>query len=198
MRDDADRDVQVADHAADHRELLEVLAAEDGEVRLRRVEEHGDDGGDAAEMARSKFTAELGRDAFDVDPGRSTVRVEVGGGRREDQAGARGCAAAAVVLERPRVFGEILIRSELGRVDEDGDHDEGRFFLGPTDQAEVAFMEAAHRRHEADGLARLAGPGGGGTQFGDGVDDLHAANLCGARKGARRSCMQAPTLSFCS
>ena len=39
----------------------------------------------------------------------------------------------------------------------------------------MAFMEAAHRRHEADGPAGLTGSADRGAQFGDGVDDLHAA-----------------------
>ena len=69
MRDDSDGDMQVAHHATNHRELLKVLASEDGDIRLRGVEEHGDDGGHAAEVPGAEFAAELGGDALDVDPG---------------------------------------------------------------------------------------------------------------------------------
>jgi hypothetical protein len=146
------------------------------------------------EMARAEFAAQSGGDAFDVDPGRGAGRVEVGGGRREDQAGAGGFATATVVLERPRVFREILVGAELGRVDEDRDHDEGGFLLRPADEAEVSLVQATHRRHETDGLTRLTGPGDRVAQFGDGVDDLHAANLGGSGEGARRRLYAASAL----
>ena len=50
---DPHREVEVADHAPDHRRLLGVLLAEVGDVGADRVEELGDDGGDAAEVARA-------------------------------------------------------------------------------------------------------------------------------------------------
>ena len=49
--EDLDGEAEVADHAADDAELLGVLLAEDGQVGEDDVEELGDDGADAVEVA---------------------------------------------------------------------------------------------------------------------------------------------------
>src|SRR5690606_8047664 len=57
-RDDVEPEVEVAHHLPNHGELLEVLFAEVGAVRLDDVEELGDDGGDAAEVAGAEGAAQ--------------------------------------------------------------------------------------------------------------------------------------------
>ena len=59
--DDLDAEVEIAHHAADDGELLEVLLAEHGDVRLDGVEQLGDHRGDAAEVARPRAPAEPAR-----------------------------------------------------------------------------------------------------------------------------------------
>src|SRR4029077_19627050 len=56
---DPDREVEIADHAADDGDLLEVLHSEEGGVGLDLVEEPGDDRRDSAKVAGtdSAFTA---------------------------------------------------------------------------------------------------------------------------------------------
>jgi hypothetical protein len=46
-----DREIEIARHAADDRELLEILLAEDCDIGLHLIEQLGDDGRDAVEMA---------------------------------------------------------------------------------------------------------------------------------------------------
>ena len=49
--DDLHGKLEVADHLADYRELLIILLAEQGEIGLHLIEQPGDDGRDAVEMA---------------------------------------------------------------------------------------------------------------------------------------------------
>ena len=49
--DDFHREEQVADHAADDRQLLEILLAKAGDIRLDDMEQLAGHGGDATEMA---------------------------------------------------------------------------------------------------------------------------------------------------
>src|SRR5262249_11335792 len=57
--DDVDPEVEIAGHAPDHRELLEVLLAEDGDVRTHEVKELAHDRRDAAEVTGAMRTTEV-------------------------------------------------------------------------------------------------------------------------------------------
>ena len=78
---DPQREVEVADHAPDHRRLLGVLLAEVGDVGADDVEELGDDGGDAAEVlgaaARGVAVEHLGQAAADLDRGGEALGVDL-------------------------------------------------------------------------------------------------------------------------
>ena len=69
--DDLDAEVEVADHASDDRELLEVLLPEHRQVGVGDAEQLGDDGRDPAEVAGSHRPLE----AFG-QPARHDVRLE--------------------------------------------------------------------------------------------------------------------------
>jgi len=73
-----------------------------------------------------------------------------------------------------RVLIEILMGTELQRVDEDRDHDGVGQLTGPIDQFEMTLVQSAHGRDQRNGAARelLA-------QRGDGLDD-DRATLFGA------------------
>src|SRR5204862_364506 len=83
---DPDREVEVASHAADYDRLLGVLLAEVGDVGADRVEELGDDGGDAAEVPGPTpvgiAVENAGEVAADLDRGREPLWVDLldGGG----------------------------------------------------------------------------------------------------------------------
>ena len=91
-RPDPHREVEVAGHAPDHRDLLRVLLAEVGDVGLNGVEELGDHRGDAAEVLRPaprRVAAEHLGQALDLDVGGEAVRVDLFDRRRVDEVDAR-------------------------------------------------------------------------------------------------------------
>ena len=156
----------VAHEAADDAELLGVFFAEDGDVGLDDLEEFGDDGADAVEVAGAGGSAEgLGEGGFgDADAG--VGGVHFGGGGVEDDVYAFGDAAGAVGGEGAGVGGVVFVGAELGGVDEDGDDDDVGVFFGEADEGEVAFVEVAHGGDEADAFAGRAPGLGGGVHVG--------------------------------
>ena len=79
--DDVDAEVEIEGHPPDDRQLLGVLLAEHGDVRPHRGEQLGDDGGHAAEMARSVRALEPIGERAGLDMGLETGRVHRCGGR---------------------------------------------------------------------------------------------------------------------
>lgn len=66
-------------------------------------------------------------------------------------------AKGQVFFQRPRVTREVLVRSELRRVDEDGHDDETALAPGRLDQAGMPRVKGPHRRYAANREAPLAG-----------------------------------------
>ena len=77
-----------------------------------------------------------------------------------------------------RVLGQVLVGTELQRVDEDaGDHEVGAL-AGFLHQGDMPLVQVAHGRHEGDALAFAARTRHGGAQFQYGLDGIHAENPC--------------------
>ncbi len=144
-------EIEIARHAADDGELLEVLLAEEGQLRARQGEELGDHRAHAAEMAGAARAAERLGERARLDPGLEAGRIELlGRARGEDEARAGLLALLEIAVEVARVAGEILAGPELGRVDEDGDRHRGRALRGELDQRLVPAVEEPHRRHQPE------------------------------------------------
>ncbi len=171
---DDDVEVEITNEAADDGDLLVVLFAEDGVVALDEVEELGDDGADAVEVAGAAGAAEgLGEAGFEkLDA--AVRRVEVLGFRGEDHVCAVVAAEAEIFDEGARIFGEIFVGSELQRIDEETDDDvairTGDLTCG-ADEFGMALVEGAHGRHE-DAAGSLV-DGAPGAKLADVVDDVH-------------------------
>ena len=158
--DDLQREVQVADHALDDGGLLPVLRAEHRDVGQDDVEELGNDSSHAAKVSRTRTTFHLARQLFLDDPRAEPIavagRIHLGIGRDENDVHARLTAEQGVLPQVARVFAEIFLRPELRRIDVDT-HDDAA--LRPdelpraADEAEVAFVQIAHRRDKADAPA---------------------------------------------
>ncbi len=149
--DEVDGEVEVADHAADDVALLGVLLAEHGDVGEDEVEEFCDHGGHAAEVAGARGAAAArGKMGF-LDPGGVVAGVEGAGG--EQDIGAEAAAGGGILGECAGIGGEVLARPELGGVHVGGDDDDVREAAGAADQFEVALVEGAHRRDQADAHA---------------------------------------------
>ena len=147
--DDRDGQVQVLDGTSDHGELLEVLLAEDRDVRRHLGEQFGDDGGDAAEEVRAEPVLEPGLGgACRFDANGEAFRIHDVGCRRPDEIGAGFGQRRDVRLESSRVTAEVLGRRELGRVDEDGDDDPVGAAARLFDKGKVAAVQRAHGRHQ--------------------------------------------------
>ena len=151
--DDPHGNVQVAHHAADHGELLRVLAAEHRHVRARDVEEFEHDREDAREMDRPERPAhDLGELRLDERDGRVGA-VHLLGRRREDGVDPLGAQQREVALFVARISLEIFVRPELGRIHEDGDDDAPGLLFGEADEREVPFVQEAHRGDDGDGFS---------------------------------------------
>ena len=69
--------------------------------------------------------------------------------------------------------GQILVRGELGRIDEDAGHHAVGAFPGLAHEGQVAFMQRSHGRNEADGEPLALPAAYGFTQVGARADDGH-------------------------
>jgi hypothetical protein len=193
---DAHRQVQVGDQAADDQGLLGVLLPEVGDIGPDHVQQLRDDGGDALEVRGAAVLAlERRGQPGDVHRGRRAGRVDLVGRRREQEVGSGRGGQRRVARLVARIGGEVGGLVELGRVDEEGDdHDLGLRARG-ADEADVAVVQRAHRRHEADrarGAARVAQRG---AQVGDGADGQHRAGPAASSRVAAASASKSSSSS---
>ena len=172
---DADGDVEVAHELPDDGDLLGVLLAEVGHVGPDHVEELGHDGGDPVEVlgaARGAFER-LG-EPCDAHVGGEAGRVHLLGRGGEEHVDAEGGGLGGVGRLVAGVGGEVLAGAELGRVDEERDHDDVGVGAGAAHEGQVARVERAHGGHEPDRAAGAAVGGERLAQLGHGADGPHA------------------------
>ncbi len=86
--------------------------------------------------------------------------------RRPDQIGAEGAQLLDILGLVARIAGEVLVRTELGRVDEDADHDTLAGVESALDQRQMPAVQGAHGRHQSDPIAGRAPGGDPGAQIG--------------------------------
>src|SRR5206468_3882637 len=78
-----------------------------------------------------------------------------------------------VGLHGPWIAGEILLRSELDRIDKDRNDDEPCLPTRGLDQAGMAIVQRPHRGHQTDGQTAPSRPAGGASHLFDRLDDGH-------------------------
>ena len=144
-----DVQVEIPHHPLDAGQLLGVLLPEHGQRRVDDVEQLEHHGQHAVEVAGPggalQHLARAGR------PRRVTCRSAAyrsDTSRREDEIDALGLARRQVVGQRSGVAGEVLVRAELQRVDEDADHHPLGAGPGQPDQRAVAVVQRPHGRNE--------------------------------------------------
>src|SRR3954451_137616 len=143
--DHLDREVEVAHHPADQRELLGVLLAEERDVGPGQVQQLADAGHHAVEGPRAVFALEPVAQRSRGDPHLGlTIRVDDVRGRGEDHVDLLARAECKVGVEGARIAVEVLPRRELQGVEEDrDDHGVAACARGP-DQLTVPFVQRTH------------------------------------------------------
>jgi hypothetical protein len=140
-------------HAPHDHQLLVVLLAEHGHARLHAAEQLHHHRADALEEARAELAfqdvAQVIRRLHAVF---LRLRVHVRLGRREQHVHAFALQLLDVVLQRARVFVEVLVRAELQAVDEDRRHHRVAMLARQAHQRQVAFVQVAHGRDESDAV----------------------------------------------
>ncbi len=142
------------------------------------MEELGDDGGDAGEVAGAGGSVEAVACARDGDGGGGSGGVHLFDGGGEEEVYAFGFEGLYVGVEGAGVFGQVFAGAELERVDEDGGGYDVVFGAGSADEGEVAFVEGSHGWDEAEGAGAGVGSGEGLHLFSFGYD-LHVGSLEG-------------------
>ena len=118
-----DGDIEIVDHLLNDANLLGVLLTEETDVGLGHVEQLQYDGGDPLEVAGPggafHFLFEFLHADIRLEPGRIDLRLL----RNENQIDSFTPAEREILFQRPRISAEILVRTELRRVDENSyDH----------------------------------------------------------------------------
>ena len=120
-------------------------------------------------MAGAKLAFECPSELLDLDPRLEPGRVELLGGGCKEDVDARCFRELGVVPLVAWVGDEVLVRIELGRIDEEAGDDDVVLGAGRAEEREVALVEGAHRGYEADASVVCYQAGG----IGDRPDDLH-------------------------
>mmetsp|Transcript_51519 Transcript_51519/g.133840 ORF Transcript_51519/g.133840 Transcript_51519/m.133840 type:complete len:298 (+) Transcript_51519:546-1439(+) len=146
--DDVDVEVEICDETAEHDALHAVLLAKVERTRLYDVQQLRHHRRHATEEAWARRALAEGVGASEVDVRcekcAARGRVHVEGTRGEDIVGTTRAEELDVGLERPRVLIQVLVGSELLRVDKDGDGHALMLGERETNQAEVAGVQRAH------------------------------------------------------
>lgn len=154
MTNNFDWHIEIADHAIDEGELLEVFFAENSAVGLEDVEQFQNHGEDAIEMPGAGGAAEVfGEEGFRDEDG-AVGEVEFAGIGDKGEIDTFGFAGGEVVFKSFGVIKEVLGAVELDWIDENRDRDRAPgadFFTRRTEQGEVPLVERSHCRDEGEG-----------------------------------------------
>src|SRR5579885_2594887 len=174
-RDDGDRHAEIGHHPPDDGELLEVLLAEYGYVRLHYMEELCNDGRDALEVAGTELTVENARESRHLDARGSlrAVGIYLDNVRHEHQVAARVGQHSGVLRWRARIMREVLVGTELHRIDEDAGDKTIPVAARQLDQAYVPGVEIAHGGDEGDAPSLAAPAPHALAHAGNSGDGLH-------------------------
>ena len=178
--DDLHRQAEVFHRAANDRELLVILLAEDADVGLHQVQELHDHGRDTLEVPGAERAAQDAGEIGHVDDRAAggPERIHLLDGGQEQHVHALALEQRRVVVRGARVGLVVLVRAELQRVHEHARHHAAAVQVRGADEARVPRVQVAHGRHEGDAFARHAPTVHDGAQLCDARDDLHVHGRC--------------------
>src|SRR5262245_51594472 len=131
--------MQIADEFLYYYHLLGVALPEEGELRTNEIEQDSQGRGHAAEIARAGRPFEFVAQSFDLDVGGEPGRVHLIVTRREYVIDADGRELVGVARQIARELFELLLRSELRRVNKDRNDNGVGHPAGLAHHAEMAF-----------------------------------------------------------
>ena len=148
--DDLNRNGQVLDQAADDRQLLGVFFTKVGPVGPGQQEEFGADRGHAPKMNRARPAAKLCADPFHGHIGAVAGGVHDLRCRCENGSGTLFGGQGHIPRQVLGIGVQVFSGAELGGVDKNADQGPVIVCRSPFDQAQMAFVQIAHGRHQAD------------------------------------------------
>ncbi len=144
--------IEIRDHALDYDQLLVVFLTKISPVRLNESKQFHDDCRNTFKMPRPKFSAQTVYERVRRHYARSLIDpagIELGRRRVKNHMRPGLTAALDIRFKRPRILVEILIGTELQRIDKNGDDYPGAFRGSHADQTEMTLMQGTHGRDKA-------------------------------------------------
>lgn len=158
MTDDADGEIEIADHAPDDGELLEIFFSEDRKFGLKDIEEFQDDGENAIKVTGAGFPAEMFGQKGLGDENRAIRVIKVGALGDKGDFHSFGLAFGQILLKGAGVVVQITGPVKLDGIDKDGNDDRSlgsHLPPGFPDQGKVTLVKRSHRGDERDGAGKL-------------------------------------------
>jgi hypothetical protein len=148
-----DRHVQLLHQRLNDDQLLRILLAEDGNIRLHHVEELRHNGGHSIKVAWSMgafqdLTQRSGMNRHGLSDG-----VHLFDRWGEDDVCVQPGTQRNVCINSPWIRREVLTGTELSRIHKYGDHHDPGTLASMCNQRRVAFVQGAHGWHKSN--ARL-------------------------------------------
>ena len=173
VADDLQRQIEVANHLPDDAKLLVILLAEHREIGSDLCEQLATHRCHTLEEVRPRDAFEaLGSPPRD-DVGGESGRVHFCNIGHPHNVTVDFGEFGEVAFLLARVAGEVFLRRELGRVDEDGNHRPLGLRLGRFHQRDMASVQCTHGRHEADLFTGAVPVPHNGAQRRKGAHDLY-------------------------
>ncbi|GAC1395340.1 MAG: hypothetical protein NVSMB65_14390 [Chloroflexota bacterium] len=133
--------------------LLGILLAEIDAIRPHDSQQFGHHRGNAAEVVGAASSLQAAGDLPHVDGGLGRYRVHFLDGGEKDHVCLFRVQQSEVPCFVTRVAGEILTGRELCGIDEDSHHRHIILGASTPHEAQMSFVEIAHRRHKTDRAA---------------------------------------------
>ena len=171
------REIEIARHAADDRQLLPVLFAEQRGIGADLVEQFRDHRCHAVEMPGAVRPAQHLVEPLDRDRRGKSGRVHFRNCRRPQQIDAGVLQQLAVLRQLARIGIQILVFAELQRIDENRHRDAIGNLARVAHQRQMPVVQRAHRRHQCEGFSPTFERDQCIRQRCAGRDSLHGARL---------------------
>ena len=169
-RHDLNRNLQLAYHGPDHRNLLKILLAEISLIGLHDREQAAHHLRHTVEMARTVRALHHLVGLSEIELPRIGLGIDILDRRGINEVGAGCLEQLQVGFQIARITAQIGRIIKLRGIDEDAHHHPTALAAAAFDQRNVPLVQRAHRRNEAGEYLFITQ---GGGEFGTPVENLH-------------------------